>query len=111
MTDFSDLEKLTTVELLIRDWRPGRSSSIKNENVTYLILKEIADDIRGRDPKRATETIIMWERAINNARRARDRISTGGYPPGNLREVAEITIGRWPSIREALERFGKEERK
>lgn len=112
MTDFTDLEKLTTVEVLITHWRSGRLSPILNERRTLLILKEIADDIRARDPNQATETIRMLERAIENARRALHRTTNAfGYPPGNLREVAEIAIGRWPSIREALERFEKEDRK
>ena len=111
MTDFTDLEKLTTVDVLITHWRSGRLSPILNGRRTLLILKEIADDIRGRDPKQATKTLLLLDREITNARKARDRTSTGGYPLGNIKAVGEITIGRWPSIREALERFGKEERK
>lgn len=103
---YTDREKLETVEYLIELWRPGRSSSIESERATFLILKSIADDIRGRDRERATETMTKLERAIGNARKSMFR---GAYPSGNLREIAEIVIGKWTTIREALASYGKEE--
>lgn len=99
---FTDREKLELVEFLITQWRPARSSTIEGERDTYLILKAIADDIRARKPGRAIEVVERIERAINNARASRDR---SGYQPGNLREIAELAIGSWGTIRLALERL------
>lgn len=105
MTDFTDREKLEVIEHFIEQWRPAQN--IRGERDVFLILKEIADEIRAREPQRAIETIVKLERAIGNAKKNRKRVL--GYEPGNLREIAELVIGRWSTVRQALEKFGQEE--
>lgn len=102
---YTDREKLETVEYLIELWRPGRSSSIESERATYLILKSIADEIRARDPLLSDDTLNKLERAIGNARKNRVQQT---YSSGNLREIAELVIGKWAVIREALASKAKE---
>lgn len=102
---FTDREKLEVVEHFIEQWRPARSSSICGERDTYLILKSIADDLRARDRKRATETVRLMQKAIDNAYARKTGL---GFEIGSLRSIAEVVIGKWSTIRTSLEHFEKE---
>lgn len=104
---FTDAEKLEVIEFMITQWRPARSSSIEGERATYLILKEIAADIRGRDPQAPSRARERLQRAIDDAKADR-RESGSGYAVPKLRKIAEVTIGEWPTIRQALEVYDKE---
>jgi len=100
--EFTKQEKIEVVEHFITQWRPARSSSIEGERDTYLILKAIAADLRADAPGRASDTALKIEKEIANAER---RKTPSGYEPGSLRAVAELVIGRWKTIRAALEHF------
>jgi|SRR5579863_821963 len=103
---FTDREKLEVVEHFIEQWRPARSSSICGERETYLILKSIADDLRARDRKRATEIVRALQKAIDGAHAKKTRL---GWEIGTLRHIAEFVIGKWPVIRTALNNFERGE--
>lgn len=96
----SSEEKLKVIEHFVEQWRDARDGDDPGERQVYLTLKAVADDLRAQ-PK-ATDTIHRMDRAIRNAQ---DRKTSTGYATGNLREIAELTIGRWPTIRQALEKF------
>ena len=94
-------EKLALIELLIEQTRNSPPNQFGwRSHETHLVLKAIANDIRAR-PK-ASNTIEIFERALRNAK---DRQTYLGYEMGNLREIAELTIGRWSTIKQALEKF------
>lgn len=98
-------EKLQVIEHFIEQWRIARNGD-PGERAVYHTLKAIAEDIRARDRKRATDLITRMDRAMKNAERWKTKPT--GYQPGNLREIAELTIGAWPTIRQALEDFENE---
>lgn len=87
--------KLIVIEQLIERYRELRNDP---DDYTHATLKAIADDIRA--PSKSSDTIDKLEKAIA---RAHIRKTTTGYATGSLQEVAELTIGRWPTIRHALE--------
>jgi hypothetical protein len=106
MPEFTEQEKLEVIEALVEQWRPARSSSILGERETYLILKAIAKDIRGRlpgSPSRARDRLI---RAIELAKANK---TSSGYSIPDLRRIAEISIGEAAAITQALEHFEQRE--
>lgn len=96
----SNEEKLQVIENFVEQWRGSRANSDPSEQHVYQTLKAIADDLRA--PVKTSDTVHRMDRAIRNAQ---DRKTSTGYATGNLREIAELTIGRWPTIRQALEKF------
>lgn len=104
---FTDAEKLEVIEFFCTQWRPARSSTIEGERTTLLILKEIAKEIRARDPAAPGRAQDRLQRAIDDAKADR-RESGSGYAVPKLRKIAEIAIGEWPTIRQALETYEKE---
>ena len=100
----TDAEKLIEIEALIEDFRYARNDPILQEHRTYLTLKSIAADLRGRGPGVAGAAQVELQRVIDNAIAAKTGL---GYDVNRLRRVAEELIGRWPTIRQALERFDR----
>lgn len=102
MSDFTVEDELEVLERFIEMWRPA--SSIADERKTYLVLKSMAEKIRASNPMATTMLCAKIERAIMNARKAK-KPGSNTYEPGNLREIAELTIGGWPTIRHCMYRY------
>ncbi len=104
MAEFTDGEKLEVVEHMIEQWRVARGSAGGDRDV-YLILKAIAKDIRGRMPgvpHRARDTL---QRAIERATAAKTGLPGAGYQGRTMFALAQVVIGEWATIRQALEKF------
>ncbi|HXL66624.1 MAG TPA: hypothetical protein VN938_16365 [Xanthobacteraceae bacterium] len=99
----TDAETLLEIEALIESFRWARGDTAAPENKTYLALKAMADDLRGRQANRIGEAQAELQKAIDAAAKTKTIL---GYEINHLRRIAEETIGRWPVIRQALERFG-----
>ena len=104
--NFTDQEKLETIEFFIEQWRVARNSETGERDI-YLILKSIAKDIRGRESQSISGTRILLEGAINRSLEAK---TEHGYQFGNLKQIAELTIGLWPTIRQALDWLEEKQR-
>lgn len=92
-------EQLAVVERFIEEFRWARCEVGAPQERTYRALKLIAKDLRARLPEAAPEAAQALQRKIDAAGRAKDparRVSA-------LRAVAEELVGRWPTVRRALE--------
>jgi len=97
-------EQLQEIEVLIEDFRWARAEAGAPEEQTYRALKEIAKDICGRLPGAANGALTALQRRIDAAVRGRMLV---GYDAGALRGIGEELIGRWPTVRRALEEAEK----
>lgn len=97
-------EKLVTVETLIEDFRWARLHS-EQESRTYEVLKAIASDLRGRMDGAPSVAEVALERQINAAIAA--KTPSVGYPHGTMIALGREVVCRWPTIKQALERFGE----
>lgn len=104
---FTDKEKLEVIEFMIEQWRPARSSDIAGERDTYLILKDIAREIRGRMPGVPSRSRQTLERAIERAAATKTGLPGAGYQGRTMFALAQVVIGEWPTIRQALDKFGE----
>jgi len=104
----NDAELLREIEALIEDFRWARSDSALPEHKTWLALKQIAGDIRGRQPLAAVDAITALEKRIESV----GRIALSGNDHDAFRRamagLGEELRGRWPTVRQALEQFAKE---
>lgn len=93
-------DKLATVEVMIETLRrPG----VIDDRVT--ILKAIAADLRGRLGNAPSVAEHELERRLSAVERARER---GADERGAVIGLGEELVGRWPCVKQALERFGAE---
>jgi len=97
-------EKREAMEWLIEEKRAMRNGTAA-ERELMSIWRSIAADYRARDRMKVVEVVKRFERALERADIRKKPIY--GYEAGNLREIAELTIGSWPAIRQALEDFEK----
>ena len=100
---FSLDDKLATIEVLIVDFRWARDDPLVPEFCTYWTLKALADDVRGRQRHPRFSVLDELQSAIDAANANMTRVM--GYEMGRLRLIAERLIGRWPTVRQALEHF------
>jgi hypothetical protein len=100
--DFTDAEKLETVEFFIEQFRIAKTDRSGDHEI-FLILKAIAADIRGRAPNAPGRARERLERALEHA--AKTKTGGVGYEFNALRRIAETVISEWPTIRQALEQF------
>lgn len=102
MNRLDDEENLRQLEGLILHFRYARSQPAIEEHKTYLALKAAAEDLRGRQRERIGEVGENLRDALDAAQRTKSAL---GYETGHLRRIAEIVIGAWPTIGQALDRF------
>lgn len=88
-------EKIGFIERMIAE-EPGRT--YRND-----ILKAIAADLRGRLDGAPSVALVSLEQRMVSLSRA-----SGGRRVGVQIGVAEELVARWPTIKQALERFGAE---
>jgi len=90
---FTIEEKLDEVERLIR-------VDPRND-----VLKAVAADLRARLDGVPSAALTSLEWKVVGAARARTAV---GYPHNHLIGVAEELLGKWPLVKQALEKFGAE---
>lgn len=101
---FPTSEKLAAVEAVLRTYRDAPRGSPERQQ--YDILKAVASDLRGRLEQAPSVSLVQIERSVVALQRAR---SPGApYPLGPFVRVGEELIARWPTVKQALERFGAE---
>jgi hypothetical protein len=100
---FTTEEKLAEVERQIEALR--RLAATEDNYRQIRIVRSIAADLRGRLGGAPSIALAELERRIVFAHRSKTRL---GYDRGALVGIAEELIGRWPTVKQALERFGGE---
>ena len=101
----STQDKIAAVERLIDDLRWSRNDPAVPEHATYQALKEIARDLRGRLPEAPGKALLALQRRLADAAASKTVL---GFEQRALMGIGEEVIGRWPTVRQALERFGTE---
>lgn len=95
-------EQIAAVDRCLEDFRHARSQPGTLENKTYFALRAIADELRGRKPEACRHTLRLLAARVDAARSVR-------MADGAMRGVAEVLISRWPTVRQALEKFERED--
>lgn len=98
----TDDEKLAELEELIETFRYARYSPNLPEHRIYVTLIASARDLRGRMATAPGEAQRELQRALDQLHASKTDL---GYEAGKLRHVAETFRGKWPTVRQALERF------
>lgn len=98
-------EKLAVIDRLIVETRDeARSGSVEGADI-HSILKDIATELRARLELPRSQTLGAMERALFQVVRSKTSL---GYDETKLVAVANVVIHKWPTIRQALERYGEE---
>ena len=100
---YSTAEKLSTVESLIESFR--RTSTTPADYDRFWILKSLAADLRGRIGGTPHIAMVELERRITSAMKSKTNL---GYENGAMVGVGEELMGRWPTVKQALEQFESE---
>lgn len=73
------------------------------------VLREVARDLRGRLLTAPSVAIVMLERRLNAVKaRSVPAVGSGFRMSEALSGAGEELVARWPTIRQALERFGNQ---
>jgi hypothetical protein len=100
---FTVEEQLDEVDALIRVFHRGHPSRMSAHGVN--VLKSIAADLRGRVPDAPEIARSELQRRINDMMRSKTVL---GFERGAMVGLAQELIGRWPTVKVALEKFEKE---
>jgi hypothetical protein len=100
-------EQIDAVTRLLDDFRGWRNEPGCVEYRTYCALKQIAKDLRARQPEAPGLALQALQRRIADAATTKGRNGLG-FDAGALAGIGEECIGRWAVLRQALERFGVE---
>jgi hypothetical protein len=98
MTDAEVLEEIDRLAELFR-----RGSQEGNRR-PYFALKAVAIDIRARQDDAIGRAQELLQASIDNAQRGK---VNGQFGTGNLTALAELFIGRWPTVRQALSYYAE----
>lgn len=104
MNLFTTQEQLLEVEHMIEALRSFENSDEDRHRIR--ILGSIASDLRGRLGRAPNVALIELERRIAAAVRSKTRL---GYANGTMVGIGEELIGRWSTVRQALEKYGATE--
>jgi hypothetical protein len=97
---FTAEQQIAELEGLLRDLRTGRRPTVSVE-----VLKSVVSDIQGRFPEEPGDALRELRRLLADAAASRTDL---GWSAGSLQAIAQQVIGRWPTIRQCLERFEAE---
>lgn len=104
MNLFTDSEKLFALEKMIETLRGTAQTDEDRKRIK--IMGSIALDIRARMDNAPTVALAQIERRITSVMRHKTRL---GYERNTMIGLAEEVVGRWPIVRQALEKFGAEQ--
>lgn len=96
-------EKIEIVERFIRDRKQAPKGTPQDRD--RMILCAIASDLSARRATAPSAAEDQIERRLRGVRNAQDR---GDDLTGAKISLANEVMGRWPVIRQSLERFGAE---
>ena len=100
-------DQIDAISRLLDDFRWARNEPGCIEHQTWQALKEIAKDLRARQPAAPGLALNALQRRIADA--AATKTNGGmGFDPGALAGIGQEVIGRWSVIRQSLEKFGAE---
>ena len=99
---FTIEEKIEVVERLIVSLRHQRNGAAMEQAD---ILRAIAADLRSRGDLPRSLALGELERAIARIKRSHTGL---GYSDTAMRAAAETLVNKWPTVRQALEKFGEE---
>lgn len=71
----------------------------------YADLKAVAADLRARADRPRNLALGELDRAMDALQRSKTAL---GYDEGKMIAVAQIVVGKWPTIQQALEMWGEE---
>jgi hypothetical protein len=97
-------EKIEELERAIGALRRGKMPGA----AAVEVLKEIAKDLRARQPGAAGAALLALQRRIADAAATRTGVNGVGFDPNALLGIGQEIIGRWATVRQALERFEEE---
>jgi hypothetical protein len=97
---FTAEQQVSELEGLLRDLRLGRRPTVSVE-----VLKSVVSDIQARFPEEPGDALRDLQRLLADAAASRTAL---GWSAGSMQAIAQNVIGRWPTIRQALERFEAE---
>jgi hypothetical protein len=100
---FTTIEKLGLIEALIQDFRYGAQNPSSENRLA--VLKSIASDLRGRLEGAPSVALVDLEARVVAAVRSK---TASGYSSHTLRGAGEGLMARWPTIKQALEKFGED---
>lgn len=104
LSTFTTQEKLIEMDAMIDALR---KIAISQDDYRRLrIIRSVAADLRGRLECAPSVALAEIERRITFAYRNKTR---SGYDRDALIGLGEELIGRWPLIKQALEKFGAEQ--
>lgn len=95
------LDRAEEVEALIKDVRTGRAGK---ERVLEA-LKAAAGDLRARCDGAGGAALEALQGRVANLVSTR---TSDGWNPESVRGIGQEVVGRWPVIRQALEKFERE---
>jgi hypothetical protein len=98
----STKQKLAVIEALCEEYRSARNDFGSPEHQALLVLRSVADDLRGRLPETRNTVLRNLEKEVTAAKNGK---LSDGYQPGHLRAVAEVVLGSMSTIRFALDKF------
>ena len=101
---FTTEEKLREVENLIEAIRQTSRSDADDRRLA--VMKALATDLRGRLDTAPNIALTELERRVAAAVRSKSSL---GYKNGAMVGLGEELIGRWPTVRQALEKFGADQ--
>lgn len=104
MTKPTDAEMIEALEDLIQTYKYARYRPENPDYAAYHTLRALAADLRARNPGAVSVAQRGLQEAIDACLQSKTAM---GYENGRLCRVAQELIGRWPTVRQALERFEK----
>lgn len=100
-------DKITALGIEIdaaRKFRRDPGSAMQRH---YEVLKAISADLRARQALPQSNTLGAMRREMERLLISKVD-GASGYPPGRMQDLAQLVIGRWTTISQALEHFGEE---
>jgi predicted esterase len=102
---FSIEDKIAVIEAEIAEARQFRREPGSPMQRHYQILKAIAADLRARAEHPRSNALGALERELTRLRSSKTAL---GYDQGRIIELATLVVSKWPTISQALERYGEE---
>lgn len=99
-------EKIRLVERVAQNLRVGGRAGNMIAAENYEGLKAVLVDLQARQAIARTDTLSEVERALDAVLRSKTGL---GHDEGRMYHLAVTVVRRWPTIRQALEQFEKEE--
>jgi hypothetical protein len=96
---FTAEQQIAELEGLLRDLRLARRPT-----VSVPVVKSVVEDIQARFPEEPGDALRALQRLLADYAAAH----SVGQGSRSYKAIAECVIGRWPTIRQALERFEAE---